>query len=1045
MLKSKHGPGGPALATIFLLFHRGGASGQLAVEQDAILAGGFGRLYHYDEFGRMTHQVKMAITSAMGVFDNDGNTWIEDADKWAVFDYFLSGGNNKTEKRWMYDTYDPSFNYAPNALEYLNNSLSNTKGNLVQTVSYNLADDPIEFKFLSYNNDGFLKWEMTQFNQNGMSNGTGMVIRIDYPEYNLQGSNLLQNIDLDGDHTLDFQYAYEYDEWNRIENVYANYDGAGTGGNLIVNYKYNDDKGVVCRKKYYHSETNDMGAILCKNEEIDSITYNYDERIRLNDITSTFFDWNLFYDANTIGVQDENFNGNINATKGTYKFGDALNPPTSFATESQYAYSYDGMNRLIQADAELKEDGLIVAPTWGNTSYSYDKIGNFTNLQRIAKGASPSILISTDYTYNYQSANNKLATITKPNGGIDRSISYDANGNLLSDTKRGISSTSYGRANLPWTQSVNGNGNKYLYDINDARIYKLGVQQGIRGAATVSEFYLRDAGGRELAIYNFNTNKLSWFVHGNERVARIDHHSDYKFDTPAIPPCQCDPRTDPRCRDKIIRGAGFYDKNQINLSDANNTRLINLATSLVDCNDPSPPDTPDRTFYNTTIHYVTKTDQSEDYVRDNDMGSLQAGYTIEGTMQIRSRHQQFMMALNSGQEVPVSIEEMLGLADPNPPNIGYAGAGDPYLDPLREMTNAPAVSASYYIHDHLGNTRIVYHYSCDDNPNLQGYTLEHVMDYYPYGKMLQEYKYGTALSERYLTTHHERDIESGLDYRGARFYDSDIGRFLSLDPLAADFPAFSDYNYVLGNPVSLVDKDGRTPLVAVIVGAVVGAITEIIATIGIDMYDNGVGINTAVNNIDPKMVASAALWGGVSTLWGETSLSKFGTFISKPRNRRVMRKLVRTGVDLFINSVENITKQYVGSDEPIDVTKAVFDALVAMNLSKLIPSSKYYGRQANRAKRKMGRAEQKMSRKNWKNKSEKYKEKVRGKFKRAQNKYIVNSNIEEVLPGIMGEAGSNSEANNHFYNGGWQIILPEMVVTPSSASGNTPPFNGSEN
>jgi len=178
---------------------------------------------------------------------------------------------------------------------------------------------------------------------------------------------------------------------------------------------------------------------------------------------------------------------------------------------------------------------------------------------------------------------------------------------------------------------------------------------------------------------------------------------------------------------------------------------------------------------------------------------------------------------------------------------------------------------------------------------------------------------------------------------------------------------------------------------------------------------------------------------------GETSLSKFGTFISKPRNRRVMRKLVRTGVDLFINSVENITKQYVGSDEPIDVTKAVFDALVAMNLSKLIPSSKYYGRQANRAKRKMGRAEQKMSRKNWKNKSEKYKEKVRGKFKRAQNKYIVNSNIEEVLPGIMGEAGSNSEANNHFYNGGWQIILPEMVVTPSSASGNTPPFNGSEN
>jgi RHS repeat-associated protein len=152
---------------------------------------------------------------------------------------------------------------------------------------------------------------------------------------------------------------------------------------------------------------------------------------------------------------------------------------------------------------------------------------------------------------------------------------------------------------------------------------------------------------------------------------------------------------------------------------------------------------------------------------------------------------------------------MLALGNPNPPIIGYAGAGDPYLVPLDEMLDAPAVSASYYIHDHLGNTRIVYHYSCDEIATTHGYTLEHVMDYYPYGKMLQEYKYGTALSERYLTTHHERDVESGLDYRGARFYDSDIGRFLSLDPMAVDYPAWSDYNYVLGNPVMYVDPDGK--------------------------------------------------------------------------------------------------------------------------------------------------------------------------------------------------------------------------------------------
>jgi RHS repeat-associated protein len=48
-------------------------------------------------------------------------------------------------------------------------------------------------------------------------------------------------------------------------------------------------------------------------------------------------------------------------------------------------------------------------------------------------------------------------------------------------------------------------------------------------------------------------------------------------------------------------------------------------------------------------------------------------------------------------------------------------------------------------------------------------------------------------------------------YRGARFYDSDIARFLSLDPLAVDFPEWSDYNYVLGNPLMFTDPDGRSP------------------------------------------------------------------------------------------------------------------------------------------------------------------------------------------------------------------------------------------
>jgi RHS repeat-associated protein len=80
-------------------------------------------------------------------------------------------------------------------------------------------------------------------------------------------------------------------------------------------------------------------------------------------------------------------------------------------------------------------------------------------------------------------------------------------------------------------------------------------------------------------------------------------------------------------------------------------------------------------------------------------------------------------------------------------------------------------------------------------------------DYFPYGKILREYV--NAEPEKYLTTHHERDRETGLDYRGARYYDSEVARFLSLDPLAVQRASQSPYNYVSGNPISRTDPDGR--------------------------------------------------------------------------------------------------------------------------------------------------------------------------------------------------------------------------------------------
>ncbi|NGF75861.1 RHS repeat-associated core domain-containing protein [Fluviicola sp. SGL-29] len=114
----------------------------------------------------------------------------------------------------------------------------------------------------------------------------------------------------------------------------------------------------------------------------------------------------------------------------------------------------------------------------------------------------------------------------------------------------------------------------------------------------------------------------------------------------------------------------------------------------------------------------------------------------------------------------------------------------------------------FYLSDHLGNTRVVY------EPTYAGGVLElainYAADYFPYGKVLREYvNTSTGDPEKFLTTQHERDKETGLDYRGARYYDSDIARFLSLDPMQIARLTLTPYNYVSGNPIKRIDPDGK--------------------------------------------------------------------------------------------------------------------------------------------------------------------------------------------------------------------------------------------
>ena len=70
-------------------------------------------------------------------------------------------------------------------------------------------------------------------------------------------------------------------------------------------------------------------------------------------------------------------------------------------------------------------------------------------------------------------------------------------------------------------------------------------------------------------------------------------------------------------------------------------------------------------------------------------------------------------------------------------------------------------------------------------------------------------------------TGNERGGESGLDYFGARYYGSSMGRFMSPDPKQPSMKhlmnpqKWNKYAYVLNNPLSLVDPDGMEEMTIV--------------------------------------------------------------------------------------------------------------------------------------------------------------------------------------------------------------------------------------
>ena len=72
-----------------------------------------------------------------------------------------------------------------------------------------------------------------------------------------------------------------------------------------------------------------------------------------------------------------------------------------------------------------------------------------------------------------------------------------------------------------------------------------------------------------------------------------------------------------------------------------------------------------------------------------------------------------------------------------------------------------------------------------------------------------DYQRNSSWNAPYTFSGKEKDVETGYSYFGARYYDSGLSIWLSVDPMSDKYPNMSPYNYCANNPVILVDPDGR--------------------------------------------------------------------------------------------------------------------------------------------------------------------------------------------------------------------------------------------
>jgi RHS repeat-associated protein len=579
---------------------------------------------------------------------------------------------------------------------------------------------------------------------------------------------------------------YEYDQFNRQVAIdYSSGDrvtGAYDNFNRLTSIT--DENNHVTQ--YEYNNLNQLTAVRQANGALTS--YRYDTLGRLTEVADpnqnvTQYQYDAFNRTVAtllpMGQQDHTVYDKFGLTK-SY---------TDFNGDSIF-YNYDQYGRLGQKTFSKANMAAV--------AYSYDAVTS--QLVGVTDGRG-----TTRYAYD---ARDRLATVTNPDG---KSVGYgyDVLNNLTSLTTE-ASQTAYSYDALNRLDTVKSAG-RLLADYDYDAVGNLVRSLQADGTTETRQYDARDrlvelktqdAANQILSSYRYTLDAVGQRTQVVEQSGRT---VNYTYDS--VNRLTNEVMTDVVTGDRTISYGYDLAGNRLSRNDS----ADGLTAYAYDANNRLTGMNKDAAAtaftYDANGSMLSRSNGTETttYSWFNDGENRLAGVTLNqgaNTSQIDYLYDAFGTRVASTVDgettnylaAPVwDLPQVLMSYDENGQVITDYTYG---LDLIRSREAGDEV---FYHQDGLGSTRLL---TDSTGQVTDRYTYD------AYGRLLSHV--GSSDNEKQFAGE-QRDAETGLDYLRARYYDPDLGRFISKDPFAgflSDPMSQHDYQYAHANPVNFTDPTG---------------------------------------------------------------------------------------------------------------------------------------------------------------------------------------------------------------------------------------------